>query len=271
MNTIHRNIGLVIGLIISLIFVIVILAASVYQTQTGSRTLLFTNGSLTSVETEGLHFKIPVFQTIKHVDVTTQSTLVENLNAASRDLQVVSAAINVNWRIDASNLEAAYEQTRLNVQERVIDQRVKEALKAVSAKYTAEELIQNRQVVRDELEKQLTTELAKYHVIVEGAQLTNFEFSQAFNDAIEVKQTEVQNALKAKNILERTKIEAEQRVVQANAEAEAIRIQTEAIRSSGGVEYVQLKWIEKWNGKLPTTTGVEGIMIPGTPATSTTK
>lgn len=269
----NRSIGLVIGLVASLVFTIIILLTSIYQTQTGSRTLLFTNGSLTSVETEGLHFKIPAFQTIKHVDVTTQSTLVENLNAASRDLQVVSAAINVNWRIDANNLEAAYEQTRLNVQERVIDQRVKETLKAVSAKYTAEELIQNRQVVRDELEKQLTSELAKYHVIVEGVQLTNFEFSQAFNEAIEAKQTEVQNALKAKNILERTKIEAEQRIVQANAEAEAIRIQTEAIRSSGGAEYVQLKWIEKWNGKLPTTTGIEGIMIAGAPvsATKTTK
>ncbi len=63
--------------------------------------------------------------------------------------------------------------------------------------------------------------------------------------------TAEQNALAAKNKLEQVKFEAEQRIAQAQAEAEAIRIQAEAIQNQGGAEYVNLKAIEKWDGKLP--------------------
>ncbi len=66
-----------------------------------------------------------------------------------------------------------------------------------------------------------------------------------------------QQALKAANDLDRIKTEAEQRVAQATAEAEAIKIQAQAITQQGGRDYVQLKAVEKWDGKLP------GQMIPG--------
>ena len=107
----------------------------------------------------------------------------------------------------------------------------------------------------------LRKELAKYNVIVDDVQLVHFDFSPEFNKAIEAKQTEVQNALKAKNILDRIKIESEQKIVQAKAEAETIRIQTEAIKAQGGQEYVQLKAISKWDGKLPQTVTSDNAML----------
>lgn len=257
--------------IIMFVFAVVILFGSVYQIESGSRGLLFTNGNLQEVTEEGLHFKLPFFQTVKEVDVTTQSITAGNLDAASKDLQAVRAGININYRLSQNNLIEIYESTRLNVEDRIIQPRAKEALKAVSAQYTAEELIRNRAKVKAELDEILVREIGKYHVIVEDVQLVNFNFSEAFNEAIEAKQTEVQNTLKAQNILERTKVESEQRIVQAKAEAEAIRIQAEAIRNQGGQEYVNLKWIEKWDGKLPTTTGVEGVLIPGSPNAQNTQ
>lgn len=81
----------------------------------------------------------------------------------------------------------------------------------------------------------------------------NFAFSKSFNDAIEAKVTADQDAQRALKQLERIKAEAEQKVVTAKAEAESIRIQTQAIKEAGGQEYVELKRIEKWDGKLPTT------------------
>ena len=72
-----------------------------------------------------------------------------------------------------------------------------------------------------------------------------------------MKVTAEQNALAAKNKLEQVRFEAEQRISQAKGEAEAIRIQAQAITQQGGKDYVQLKAIEKWSGKLP------DVMIPG--------
>lgn len=234
-----------------LVLLAILAMLTVYQVESGTRRLVFTGGSITDVADEGFHLKAPFIQRTVEVDITTQSTTVENLSAASKDLQNVTSQINVNWRFDNSKLVEIYEATRLQVDTKIIQPRVKETLKAVTAKYTAEELIQRRQEVKSEIDAKLKEDLGKYHLITEDIQLTSFNFSKAFDDAIEAKQTEVQNALKAKNILERTKIEAEERIIRAKAEAEAIEIQARAIQSQGGQEYVQLKWIEKWSGNTP--------------------
>ena len=234
-------------LTLSLLF---FLYVSVFTVQSGTRKLVFSAGKLTSVASEGLHFRIPLYQTVKSVPITTLKTA-EEAEAASSDLQVVNAAITINYHFDQNKLAEIYTQTHFDVEDRIIKPRIQETLKAVSAKHTAEDLIVNRATAKQEIDNILKRDLQRYHIIVEDVQLTHFQFSREFNKAIEAKQTEAQNALKAKNILERTKIESEQRIAQAKGEAEAIRIQAEAIRSQGGAEYVQLKWIEKWNGEPP--------------------
>ena len=90
-------------------------------------------------------------------------------------------------------------------------------------------------------------------VILQLFNIVNFDFSKSFNDAIEAKVTAEQNALAEKNKLEKVKYESEQKVVAAEAQAKAIEIQAKAIQTQWGAEYVKLKWIEKWNGKLPDT------------------
>lgn len=265
LSSIQAKIAAGVGLFFTLLVALILLLGSVYQVESGTRGLVFTNGSLNHVAEEGLHFKVPFFQTVKKVDITTQSATIGNLDAASKDLQSVKAGININYHYNPNELINIYETTKFDVSNRIIEPRAKEALKRISANYTAEDLIVKRAQVKAELDEILTNEIGKYNVIVDDVQLVNFTFSDAFNEAIEAKQTEVQNTLKAQNVLERTKVESEQRLVQAKAEAEAIRIQAEAIRSQGGQEYVNLKWIEKWDGNLPTTTGVNGILIPGSP------
>lgn len=248
------------GLIVFIILLVTLLK-SFYQIESGTRGLVFTNGSLNSVADEGLHLKMPFFQSVKKIDVTTQSATVDKMSAASKDLQEVRAGVTVNYRYDINKLTQIYEQTKFDIDTRILQPRVQEALKAVAAKYTAEELIVKRSQVKSELDILLRKELAKYNVIVDDVQLVHFDFSPEFNKAIEAKQTEVQNALKAKNILERTKIESEQRIAQAKGEAEAIRIQAEAIQNQGGAEYVNLKWIEKWSGNMPQTVASDQAMI----------
>jgi len=125
---------------------------------------------------------------------------------------------------------------------------------AVVAHFSAEELLKRRDEVRQEIAESLKASLVSYNIVMEDIQITNFKFSPSFDHAIEEKQTAEQQALKAKNDLERIKVEAEQKITLARAEALTIQIQAQAIKEQGGTEYVQLKAIEKWNGQLPQVT-----------------
>ena len=132
---------------------------------------------------------------------------------------------------------------------------------AVVAHFSAEELLKRRDEVRQEIAESLKASLVSYNIVMEDIQITNFKFSPSFDHAIEEKQTAEQQALKAKNDLERIKVEAEQKITLARAEALTIQIQAQAIKEQGGTEYVQLKAIEKWNGQLPQVTSGNTTLI----------
>lgn len=237
--------------------IFIMLWSCVFSVQSGTRKLVFMGGEVVRVADEGYHLKIPFIESVKGVPVTTLKTEQQG-SAASKDLQEVQASVSVNWHFEPTKLSEIYKQTHLDVEDRIIKPRIQETIKAVAAKHSAEDLIINRAIAKQEIDNQLKKDLSRYYIIIEDVQLTQFEFSKEFNKAIEAKQTEVQNVLKAKNVLERIKIESDQRIAQAKGEAEAIRIQAEAVRNQGGAEYVQLKWIEKWNGTPPTYVSGKG-------------
>ena len=251
----RKYVKIIVGTILFL-FLFMTGCSAFYTVSSGERALVFTWGEVTSVRSEGLNFKVPIMQTAEKVDIRIRK--VESpAEAASKDLQSVSTTVALNYSLDSSKLKELYSTIGLDVENRVIATRIQETVKATAARYTAEELIIQRESVRSEIVTQLTKQLQEYHIIVApgGVQITNFDFSKSFNEAIEEKQVAEQKALTARNNLERTKVEAEQRIAQARGEAEAIRIQAEAIRAQGGKEYVSLKAIEKWDGRLPQYTG----------------
>jgi regulator of protease activity HflC (stomatin/prohibitin superfamily) len=161
----------------------------------------------------------------------------------------------LNYHLNENKLSEIYSTIGTDVENKIIAPRIQEVVKAVVAKYSAEQLLSMREAVKNEIAAALRRSISEYNVVVEDIQITNFHFSQSFNAAIEAKQTAEQQAMKARNDLERVKVEAEQKVAMAEAEAEQIRIQAEAIQKQGGKEYVQLKAIEKWDGKLPAYMG----------------
>lgn len=231
-----------------------VLSGSFYTVNSGQRAIVLRFGQIQAVEAEGLHMKIPFVDSTVLVDVRTLKAE-SPADAGTRDLQRVHAKVALNYHLKAEALRDTYSRVGLNVEDKVIDPRIQEVIKAVVARYSAEELLAKRDDVKRDAETALRNQLASYNIVVEAIQITNFQFSQAFDQAIEAKQTAEQNALKAKNDLERIKIEAEQKIAMAKAEAETIRIQADAIRAQGGAEYVQLKAIEKWNGQMPQVSG----------------
>lgn len=170
-------------------------------------------------------------------------------DASSKDLQSVGATIVVNYKYKESEVVKLYKNVgkEEKVAEKIITPAIQEVFKAVVAKYSAEQLITERSAVSKDIEENLNRRLEPYGVQIQLFNIVNFDFSKSFNDAIEAKVTAEQEALAEKNKLEKVKYESEQKIVSAEAQAKAIEIQAKAIQNQGGKEYVQLKWIEKWN------------------------
>lgn len=241
------------------------LLGSFFTVTAGTRAIVFRFGQVQSVEADGLHFKLPFIENYRIVDIRTQKAT-SPASAGTRDLQTVSTEVALNYHLDANALADTYARVGLDVENKVIDPRIQEMVKAVVAKFSAEELLTKREDVKQEVASGLRDQLRAYNIVFEDIQITNFAFSHAFDVAIEAKQTAEQNALKARNDLARIQVEAQQRIAIAEAEARAIQIQAQAIKEQGGTEYVQLKAIEKWNGQLPATiTGgaIPFIQLPG--------
>ena len=207
-----------------------------------------------TVYSDWLHLKTPIITKAVKYNIQTQK-LEAITEASSKDLQTVTASIVVNYKYKESEVVNLYKNVgkEEKVAEKIITPAVQEVFKSVVAKYSAEQLITERSVVSKDIEDSLNKRLESYGIQIQLFNIVNFDFSKSFNDAIEAKVTAEQNALAEKNKLEKVKYESEQKVVAAEAQAKAIEIQAKAIQTQWGAEYVKLKWIEKWNGQLPTT------------------
>ena len=215
-----------------------------------------------TVYSDWLHLKTPIITKAVKYNIQTQK-LEAVTEASSKDLQTVTASIVVNYKYKESEVVNLYKNVgkEEKVAEKIIQPAVQEVFKSVVAKYSAEQLITERSVVSKDIEDNLNKRLEPYWIQIQLFNIVNFDFSKSFNDAIEAKVTAEQNALAEKNKLEKVKYESEQKVVAAEAQAKAIEIQAKAIQNQWGKEYVQLKWIEKWNWVLPTTMAWEDASL----------
>jgi prohibitin 2 len=202
--------------------------------------------------TEGIHIVNPL-SSIKDVNVRVVAARLKGASAGTRDLQEVHTDLVVNYRLNADKVGMIYKEFGLDLEDRIVVPIMNEAFKAVTAHYTSEELITKRDMVSQQIREELNGKLAKYGVMVGDISLVNFGFSAAYQSAIEAKVIATQSKLKAEQDLERIKVEAQQAIAKARGEAEAIAIQAQAINNQGGAAYVQMKAIEKWDGKLPAT------------------
>jgi prohibitin 2 len=236
------------------------------QIGAGERGVVLNFGAVqSSVLDEGLHFRIPVMQTVIHMDVKVQKAVTETV-AASADLQDVTSTLALNYHLDPGKTNVVYQSIGVSFKDRIIDPAILEVVKAVTARYSAEELITKRPQVSEEMRTTLTERLKVYNIMVDAFSIVAFSFSRVFTEAIESKQTAEQFALRARRDLERIKIEAEQKITAAKAEAESLRLQRANI-SADLIELrrieANLKAIEKWNGILPQVTGSGSVPLIG--------
>jgi regulator of protease activity HflC (stomatin/prohibitin superfamily) len=219
----------------------------------GERGVMLTFGAFKGQVLEpGLNFKLPFVQHVIKVSVRTNKIEAEKSEAYSHDLQVVDIHSVINYNLDPQAVGIVYQKYGTDFENKILVPNLEASVKQTIAKYTAEELLSKRAEVQTQIELTLKQAVPPEFIVTKYA-LVNEAFSAEYEKAIESKQVAQQNAEKAKNELAKAQIDAESRVATAEGEAKAIAIQAQAIQQQGGKEYVNLKWVEKWDGKLPTT------------------
>jgi regulator of protease activity HflC (stomatin/prohibitin superfamily) len=262
-----------IGYVILGVLILTLVFGSWYIVNAGERGILVTLGKPSEVPTtEGIHFKVPVTQSVVKVNIQTQK-YETTASSASSDLQTVKTDIAVNYHLATDSVVTIYKEIGLDYANRIIQPAVQEVVKASTAHYTAEQLITQRSLVKDEIDASLAERLGKKGIILETTSITNFDFSDQFNQAIEKKVTAEQDALTQKNRLAQVEYEAQQLVAQANgkrdaaiaeaegqakstllnANAEAQKVQLVNDQLKQSKDYVEYIKAQRWDGKLPTT------------------
>lgn len=226
----------------------------------GTRGVMTTFGKPSDdVLDEGIHLRFPLAQSIHLLETRVQKSEGEG-DAASKDLQAVHTRVAINYHLEPHQVAMAFRTIGPStdvIADRIILPAAQESMKAVTARFTAEELITRRTDVREGIAALLREKMQRHGLVLDEFAIVNFRFSESFSKAIEAKVGAEQDKLRAERDLLRIRVEAEQKVTQAKAEAESLALQ----RAQVTPELLKLREVEnqraaisKWNGVLPTTT-----------------
>ena len=227
---------------------------------------------------EGLHFKVPFVQKIVVVDNRIVKLDV-NTEAFSKDLQTITTVVAVNYHVGKENSQTLYKNVGMGFEEVLITPAVNEVLKAVTAKYTAVELVSSRAEVSMLLDEGLNEKMNAYGIFINELNIINWDFSEEYINAVEAKQVAEQNLIKTRTEQEQALViantEAQKRVIAAEAEANEIKVLAEANAESNRILtesiselLIKYQTVAKWDGKLPTVMAGSDNMLIDIPLTA---
>ena len=197
---------------------------------------------------EGLYFYNPISTDIIEMDCKTQNADFE-FETYTKDVQQARIDFSINYSVDSNNAHTLYKEVGKRYEEKVIEPKVIQAVKDVIGKWEADKLVANRQIATNEIMDSLKSALLVNHISIQNVVLENIEYSSQFERAIEEKQIATQDAIKAKNRTKQIEEEANQKVLSAKAEAESMRIRSQALSQNQNL--VAYEAVQKWDGKLP--------------------
>lgn len=252
-----------IGILIILLIIFIFLWSSFALVPAGHRGVVLWWGSVEKrVMGEGLNFKVPMAERVIKVDVRVQPHPFKEIDAASKEYQMVKLTGMMNFHIDPSFVNDLYQKVGLDFANKVIDPAFNDFVKEVVPIYQITEILPKREEVRKRAMTKLGENLARYHIVVDDIYFANIRFSPEYEKAVEAKQVAQQQVETQRQVLFQREIEAQQKVATAKGEAESISVvaqgqakANEALSRSISPILVQYKTIEKWNGILPQVSG----------------
>lgn len=239
------------SIVYGIIFLVVIVTIiSSFQTiKSGEIGLKVRFGKIVSTQlNEGFNLKIPFIEDIVVVNIKVQKLELKT-ESSSKDLQTIETNIAVNYRIQSDRASNLYKTVGSSYESTILDPAIKESIKSTIAKYTAAEVITERSEVSQKCMEELQNKVEKYGIVIDNFNITNLSFSEEYTKAIEEKQV-------AEQKLEKAKLEAEAKLVEAQATKRA----NDLMRQSLTDNLIAKEFIEKWDGKLPTTYAGENIL-----------
>ena len=234
--------GIIAVLSIIILFVIITIFASFTTIKSGEVGLRVKFGKIIDTNLdEGINFKIPYIESIKKVNIKVQKSEL-NVESSTKDMQIINTTIAVNYRVDSQKAAYLYKTVGNDYDETILQPAIKESIKSAIAQYDAEQITTKRAEVSTSCLETIQNKVKKYGIVVEDFNLTNFSFSTVYTNAIEQRKVAEQN-------LQREKLEAERKVI----EAEATKKTNDLLKQTLTDELIAKQFIEKWDGKLPQT------------------
>ena len=252
-----------VGMLILLIIILIVVWGTFVIVPAGHRGVALWWGSVEKrIMGEGLNFKVPIAETVIKVDVRVQPHPFKEIDASSKEYQMVKMTGMMNFHIDPSFVNDLYQKVGLDFADKVIDPAFNDFVKEVVPTYPIGEILPKREEIRQRAMKKLGDNLSRYHIIVDDIYFANIRFSSGYEGAVEAKQVAQQQVETQRQVLAQREIEAQQKVATAKGEAESILVvaqgqakANDALSRSISPILVQYKGIEKWNGILPQVSG----------------
>lgn len=196
----------------------------------------------------GLYFYNPFSSGIREIDVR-EKKLQAKTSCFTADTQKVDVDFAITYFPETKKIGVLYSQFGSDWDEKIVPQVIAGALKDAVGRYRADDLVSKREEVRNTAQTEVADGLKPRHVTVTKLDLTNLDFDDQYEKAVEEKVVAIQDAAKAKNKTVQIEEEAKQKIASAKAEAESMRIKTQALSQSKSL--VEYEIAQKWDGKLP--------------------
>lgn len=262
----------------ALVLIVLVAFWPIRTVPTGSRGVVTVGGAIRGLQNEGFTILLP-WQKLDVFSIRAEQADIENAEGSTSDTQPVKVSLTVRYSIAPDRVTEVYEKYSHdgNLQS-YVQTATQEVFKAVTARYSAPDLIAQRAAVSGDITGALRSKLATYGAQVISIDMRNFSFSESYMRAINDKVTQEQLRLAAENKLKTVEAEQKQKVAVAEAEANAVKatadgdayaklkvaqaeaqamqVQNEALAKNKDVLElrrieVELTKAQKWNGQLP--------------------
>ena len=231
------------------LFIVITILCSFQTIKSGEVGLKVRFGKIVNTQlNEGFNLKIPYVEQIVKVNIKVQKIELDT-ESSSKDLQTIETTLAVNYRINSDKATHLYRTVGNNYESTILEPAIKESIKATIAKYTAAEVITERANVSKNCMEDLQAKVEKYGITIDNFNITNLSFSEEYSKAIEDKQV-------AEQKLEKAKLDAESKIV----EAEATKKANDLLKQSLTDNLIAKEFINKWDGKLPSTYAGKDIL-----------
>ncbi|MBC86863.1 MAG: hypothetical protein CL677_06750 [Bdellovibrionaceae bacterium] len=237
------------GAIVLMIFASGIAGCGFSIVDTGHRGIKTRFGKVVSEPLpEGFYFHNPFTTKIIEMDIRVQKWSRKTLGY-TKDIQNVEVNFTVNYQPDPTHMANFYKEVGQDWDAKLLPQIIEGKIKEIIGQYDAVKLVSDRQDATAKMLEQIRMAMEAAHIQMVNFEITNLDYNDAFENAVEAKVVAIQNAEESKNKTVRIREEAEQQIIAAKAEAESMRIRARALSQNKSL--VEYEAVQKWDGKLP--------------------